>query len=41
MGQCFDCRSAARGCCVMQIIMFRPMNAEKYELVLIDEDLGF
>ena len=39
--QCFDCLSAARGCCVMQIVMFRPMNAVKYELVLIDEDLGF
>ena len=40
-GQCWDCRSPARGCCVMQVIMFRPMNAAKYELVLIDEDLGF
>ncbi len=40
-GQCWDCRSPARGCCVMQIIMFRPMGVEKMELILIDEDLGF
>ena len=40
-GQSWDCRSPARGCCVMQIIMFRPMNAKQYELILIDEDLGF
>ena len=40
-GQCWDCRSPARGCCVMQVIMFRPMGAVKYELILIDEDLGF
>jgi Uncharacterised ACR, YkgG family COG1556. len=38
--KCFDCRSAARGCCVMQIVMFKPMNAVKYELILVDEDLG-
>ncbi len=40
-GQCFDCRSEARGCCVMQIIMFRPMGVKHMELILIDEELGF
>ena len=39
-GKCFDCRSEARGCCVMQIVMFKPMNAVKYELILVDEDMG-
>lgn len=40
-GQCWDCRSPARGCCVMQIIMFKPIDAEKMELILVDEDLGY
>ena len=40
-GKCWDCRSPARGCCVMQIIMYRPIDVNKMELVLVDEDLGF
>ncbi len=40
-GKCWDCRSPARGCCVMQIIMYRPIDVEKMELVLVDEDLGY
>ena len=39
--ECWDCRSPARGCCVMQIMMFKPMGAEKVEVILIDEDLGY
>ncbi len=39
--QCWDCRSPARGCCTMQIMMFKPMEAVKAELILIDEDLGY
>lgn len=40
-GQCWDCRSLDRGCCVMQIMMFKPMGTGKVELILVDEDLGF
>ena len=39
--RCFDCRSADRGCCIMQILMFKPMQSNKVELILIDEDLGY
>ena len=39
--QCMDCRSTARGCCTMQIMMYKPMGAEKVEVILIDEDLGY
>ena len=39
--QCFDCRSEARGCCIMQILMFKPIDAKKVELIIIDEDLGY
>ena len=39
-GKCVDCRSTDRKCCIMQIIMYKPIGSEKYELVLIDEDLG-
>ena len=39
--QCFDCRSRDRGCCVMQIIMFKPMGCKNLEVVIIDEELGF
>ena len=39
--KCFDCRSEARGCCTMQIMMFKPMGAVKVELILIEEDLGY
>ena len=39
--RCFDCRSADRSCCIMQILMFKPMQSNKVELILIDEDLGY
>ena len=39
--KCWDCRSEARGCCIMQILMFKPLDAKKVELILIDEDLGY
>ena len=39
--QCMDCRSPDRGCCSMQIIMYKPMGCAKMEIVLIDEDLGY
>ncbi len=38
---CMDCRSPDRGCCTMQIMMYKPMGCSKVELVLIDEDLGY
>lgn len=41
LGRCVDCRSADRGCCILQAIMFKPMNTEKFEVILIDEKLGF
>ncbi len=40
-GQCMDCRSADRGCCTMQIMMYKPMGCKSVELILIDEDLGY
>ena len=39
--RCFDCRSADRSCCIMQILMFKPMQSNKVELILVDEDLGY
>lgn len=41
LGSCVDCRSSDRGCCVMQTVMFKPINTEKFEVILIDEKLGF
>ncbi len=40
-GSCMDCRSPARGCCVLQVLMFKPMGTKRFEVLLIDEDLGF
>ena len=39
--QCFDCRSPDRGCCIMEIMMFKPMGCDKVELILLDESLGY
>ena len=39
--RCWDCRSEDRGCCIMQILMFKPMQSKKVELILINEDLGY
>ena len=39
--RCWDCRSADRSCCIMQIMMYKPMGAKKVELILIDEELGY
>ena len=39
--KCWDCRSKDRSCCTMQIMMFKPMQSKKVELILIDEDLGY
>lgn len=40
LGHCVDCRSADRGCCILQVIMFKPMQAEKFTVILIDDELG-
>ena len=39
--RCWDCRSKDRGCCTMQIMMYKPMQCERVELILIEEDLGY
>lgn len=39
--RCWDCRSPDRSCCIMQILMFKPMGSKKVEIILIDEDLGY
>lgn len=39
--QCMDCRSQDRGCCTMQIMMYKPMGSKKVEVILIDEELGY
>ena len=40
-GSCVDCRSPDRGCCTLQVMMFKPMGAQSVDLILIDEDLGY
>lgn len=40
-GTCVDCRSPDRGCCVLQTILFKPMNTKKLEVILLDADLGY
>lgn len=39
--KCMDCRSVDRGCCTMQIMMYKPMGCASVEVILIDEDLGY
>lgn len=39
--QCADCRSPDRGCCTMQIMMYKPMRCKSVEVVLIGENLGY
>lgn len=40
-GSCVDCRADGRGCCTLQVMMFKPMGAKSVDLILIDEDLGY
>ena len=35
------CNTTKKCCCIMQILMFKPLDAKKVELILIDEDLGY
>ena len=39
--QCMDCRSKDRCCCIMQIMMYKPMGSKQVELILINEELGY
>ena len=39
--RCWDCRSPDRACCIMQILMYKPVGSKKVEVILIDEDLGY
>ena len=40
-GCCHDCRSEERICCVQTVTMAKPKGVECYEIVLIDEILGY
>ncbi len=39
-GQCHDCSSPERICCGLSVLWRKPMSGE-FEILLIDEDLGF
>lgn len=40
-GKCHDCRSPARICRVMTVLMAPPIGFARYELVLVSEALGY
>ena len=39
--KCYDCNSPQRICKVMSVILQKPVNMIDYEVILIDEKLGF
>ncbi len=39
--KCYDCNSPQRICKVMSIILQKPVNMIDYEVILVDEKLGF
>ncbi|MGE4547960.1 MAG: lactate utilization protein [Intestinibacillus sp.] len=40
-GKCHDCRSPARICRAMTVLMAPPISFARYELVLVDDKLGY